>query len=75
MECLPMRIFLLLSSDGIPSSELGANDGCGYGYVQAFRCVSFERIVGDVQFPVDERRDVPADAIAFVPHDNQSVGT
>lgn len=54
MDCLLMRIFLLLSSDGIPSSELGANDGCGYGYVQAFRCVSFERIVGDVQFPVDE---------------------
>ena len=25
-----------------------------------------ERIVGDVQFPVDERRDVPADAFAFV---------
>ena len=70
MDCLLMRIFLLLSSDGIPSSELGANDGC-----QAFRCVSFERIVGDVQFPVDERRDVPADAFAFVPHDNQSVGT
>ena len=74
MDCLLMRIFLLLSSDGIPSSELGAND-FPRRYVQAFRCVSFERIVGDVQFPVDERRDVPADAFAFVPHDNQSVGT
>ena len=70
-----MQIFLLLSSDGIPSSEFSAYDGCGYGYVQAFRCVSFGRIVGDVQFPVDERCNLPADTFAFVPHDNQSVGT
>lgn len=58
-----------------PSSELGAGDGGGHGYVEGFGGGTVLGVGGDEEFVGDEGFYLVADAFALVAHDDDAVGS
>ena len=57
------------------SSELGTGDGGGHGHVERFGGGTVQRVGGDEEFVGNEGFYLAADALAFVAHNDDAVGS